>query len=286
MSRPLGVHRLGRGLGSLIPSRSPRAQSESGVGDVQKISIGKINANPRQPRSDMRQDDLEELAHSIREHGILQPLVVSPSKDGFELIAGERRFRAAQMVGLATVPVVVRTASEQEKLLLALVENLQRQDLNPMESANAFRQLMTDFNLTQEAVAARVGKSRSYVANTLRLLTLPAEAQRAIVDRKLTEGHAKVLLSIKDPTAQRALFERMLREGLSVRKGEAFAASPRSRAAGRQRDANLAAKEQILSHALGTKVTIAGSAGRGEIRIAYFSNEELNALLESLTSSV
>lgn len=279
----MSTNRLGRGLGSLIPSRSSRVTNVT-HGDAQKVPLAKIVANPRQPRAVMHAEHLEDLARSIREHGILQPLVVSPVGEKFELIAGERRFRAAQMAGLTTVPVVVRSASDQEKLSLALVENLQRQDLNPIEEARAFNQLLADFNLTQEEAAVRVGKSRSYITNTLRLLLLPQEVQSVILEGKLSEGHAKVLLRVKDPGEQRALLERMLQERFSVRKGEALTRRP-PRTQKRSGDANIAAKEQTLSHALGTKVVIAGTAARGEIRITYFSNEELNALIDNLTSS-
>lgn len=279
--------RIGRGLGSLIPIRGGGAVSASDRhGIVQRIPLSQLRTNPRQPRGTIEQDSLEELISSIREHGILQPLVVTPKDGSYELIAGERRFQAAKILGLKTVPVIVREATEQQQLELALVENLQRKNLNPLEEAVAFQKLLDEFNLTQEAIAKRVGKSRSHIGNTLRLLTLPQEVKKAILDAKITEGHAKAILSLETPAEQLQLLERIIAHGLSVRAGEALAsAGRRSRRPTKtsQPDAALRAQEDSLRQALGTKVTIERHGSRGKIVIEFFSREELQALIRQLT---
>ncbi|MFH1171950.1 MAG: ParB/RepB/Spo0J family partition protein [bacterium] len=281
------VSRLGRGLGSLIPSKTAAdSQSEGPSGSVQRIPVSRLRVNPRQPRAAIEHGGLEELIASIREHGILQPLIVMPSKSGgYELIAGERRYQAAKILGLKTVPVVVREATEQQQLELALVENVQRKDLNPLEEATAYEQLVNEFNLTQESLAKRVGKSRSHVANTLRLLSLPDEVKKAILNGKITEGHAKVILSVETPSEQLALFERMVKQGLSVRAGEAIARAhhgshrPRAPVA----DPEMRSNEEAMQRHLGTKVRIERHGQHGTITITFYSFEELKGLIEHLT---
>lgn len=279
--------RLGRGLSSLIPTKQATQNAESGThGPVHRVPVSSLHVNRHQPRGTIEPKDLEELVASIREHGILQPLIVMPAGDGYELIAGERRFQAARMLGLTTVPVVVREATEQQQLELALVENLQRKDLNPLEEAEAFQKLVDEFNLTQEQIAKKVGKSRSHIANTLRLLGLPEVVKNAILDGTITEGHAKVLLSVDSPAEQRALLDKIIAHGLSVRAGEALVASrrPNKRSRTAAADPNLNALQESLQRALGTKVAIERRGDRGTITISFFSREELTALIKRLSN--
>lgn len=284
----MSVGRLGRGLGSLIPTkRGPSATADnSPAAGSQRIATDMIRVNRHQPRSAIERGSLVELIESIREHGILQPLIVTPSKNGgYELIAGERRFQSAKALGLTTIPAIIREATEQQQLELALVENLQRKNLNPLEEAEAFQKLSDEFNLTQEEIAKKVGKSRSHVANTLRMLTLPQEAKKAILDNTITEGHAKVLLSIESPSEQLVLLKRIIAQGLSVRAGEALASMHR-RARGHRNsaeDPNLRSHEAALQRALGTRVTIDRHGQRGKISIEFYSAEEFAALLRRLT---
>lgn len=253
---------------------------------TREIAIGDIVPNPHQPRLHFDEAKLVELTDSIREHGILQPLVVSPLTPGkYELIAGERRLQSAKRAGLTTVPVVVREAGNQEKLELAIIENIQRHDLNPIEEAKAYLRLTDEFGLSQEEVSKKMGKSRPGVSNTLRLLTLPVEIQRAIIEGKISEGHAKALLSIENPEKQRALFELILKDELTVRETEdkAREVSVRSHLrTAREKTPELAAKEEWLTEQLGTKVKIQTKGKGGKITIEYYSNEELNGILGRL----
>lgn len=290
---------LGRGLASLIP---PKKDSHGGVSssmfqvpelsavalpgnNPEEAPIDQIIPNPHQPRLNFDEKKLDELANSIREHGILQPLIVTRVEHGYELIAGERRLQAAKKAGLTTVPVIVRAAGEQEKLELAIIENIQRHDLNPIEEAKAYLRLTEEFHLSQEAVAEKMGKSRSVVANTLRLLTLPVEIQRAVAGGQLSEGHAKALLSIENSEKQRALFDLIIKDELTVRETEGKAREVSVRGHVRQQKAvtpELAAKEEWLTEQLGTKVKIQTSGKGGKITIEYYSPEELNTLLSRL----
>lgn len=293
---------LGRGLASLIPPKKTPSDAQVAAGVqparpavlpqmtvshletplTHEIPIGSLVPNPNQPRLHFDEAKLDELAESIREHGILQPLIVTKVGDGYELIAGERRLQAGKRAGLTTVPVVVREADNQEKLELAIIENIQRHDLNPIEEAKAYLRLADEFGLHQDAVAKKMGKSRSTVANTIRLLTLPVEIQRAVIEGKLSEGHAKALLSIDNPEKQRALFELILKEELTVRETEdrARAVAVRSYVRGaHEATPELAAKEEWLTEQLGTKVKIRTRGKGGKIVIEYYSAEELNALL-------
>lgn len=293
---------LGRGLASLIPPKKIAAAAEAKaappVGKLaglpsatrshpetpltHEILIASIFPNPEQPRLHFDETKLTELTESIKEHGILQPLIVTRRGEGYELIAGERRLQAAKRAGLATVPVVVREAGNQEKLELAIIENIQRHDLNPIEEAKAYLRLSEEFQLQQDAVAKKMGKSRSTVANTLRLLTLPVEIQRALIEGKLSEGHAKALLSIDNPEKQRALFELILKEELTVRetedKARAVAVKSHLRTT-REASPEIAAKAEWLTEQLGTKVKIATRGKGGRILIEYYSPEELNTIL-------
>ncbi len=282
---------LGRGLGSLIPAKTER--QPAGVATVAApasepkqdnrvifVPVKDIVVNPEQPRTVFRHNELEDLTNSIREHGIIQPLVVSPKPGGgFELIAGERRLRAAKLLNLPTVPVLVRPASSRDKLLLALIENIQRQDLNPLEEARAYAKLLSDFNLTQEGVAQKVGKARSTVANTLRLLELPEEIQQAIAAGTLAAGSARAILSLKDDKSRLAFFHKLTGRQVSTRQVEAGVGRAGAK---RRKDPALLAAEEQLRNKLGTRVEIKKRAGKGTVVISFFSEEEYQALLKQL----
>ena len=276
---------LGRGLGSLIPSKIKKevlpAGSQVLVGEsaILDVEVGKIKPNPHQPRRDFSHEALEELILSIKEHGILQPLIASRDGDRFQLIAGERRLRAAEMAGLTTVPLIVRQAEEQQQLELALVENIQRRNLNPIEEAVSYQRLIDEFNLTQEAVAKRAGKSRTVITNNLRLLALPTEIQKALVDGKISYSTARVIVGL--PAEKRLEFFRdALKNDLTVRavEGEAKKVAVR-RHFRKVKDPELQAHEEALQQALGTKVSIKKTGSSGSITIEFYSDEELAGLL-------
>lgn len=245
------------------------------------IPIHLIARNPQQPRKRFTERALEELSASLKAQGVLQPVVVRKIPSGYELIAGERRWRAAQRAGFTEIPAVVKNVSPTESMVLALIENLQREDLNPMESAQAFHRLMTEGGLTQEEVAGRVGKNRSTVANLLRLLTLPDELQQAVLDERLTLGHAKVLLGLTSDT-QLALGRRVIAEGLSVRRTEALAKTQSRDLSTKKVPVEVADLETRLSRALQARVSVRGTARSGRIMIRYASSQELDRLLEWL----
>ncbi len=276
---------LGKGLGSLIPQRgSPTAQVVKSLNqEVLQIPVGDIAENPRQPRMHFSASDLEDLISSIKEYGILQPLVVTRSNGSYELIAGERRLRASRALGLKTVPVLVRDATEQQKLELALIENIQRADLNVVEEAFAYQALIQEFNLSQQDVAARVGKSRPVISNAMRLLELPEDMLSALKEDRLTKTHARALLSESDPTKQRFMFERMLRGEMTSREAETKSTGLMPRREKKGKDPNLTAHERRLREILGTKVSIEEQAGKGKISIQFFSKAELLDLLNRLS---
>ncbi|TAK04967.1 ParB/RepB/Spo0J family partition protein [Patescibacteria group bacterium] len=287
MAMPRG---LGRGLGSLIPSGPPSAPppqpaaspSAAASAGVLRVDIDQIRPNPQQPREHFAHRDLDDLIASIKRHGILQPLVVTKTADGYELIAGERRLRAARMAGLTDVPVIVRSAEEQDKLELALVENIQRADLNPIEEARAYRKLIDDYDLTQEIVAERLGKSRPQVANTLRLLDLPEEVQSAVREGRVPVTAARALLALEGPEQQLAWWKRLTQGDMTVRDVERGVRAAKGLPA--RTDPNLAAAEEQLRAALGTKVDIHKRGPSGRIAIAFFSDEELDALVRRLAA--
>jgi ParB family chromosome partitioning protein len=293
---------LGKGLSSLIPAGSP-AQKKVAVADsaeaiiknlavdtagqvvVQELPAEAIVPNPMQPRKVFAPQELEELVASIKEHGVLQPITVTQVAPGkYELIAGERRLRSSKIAGKKTIPAIVREAGELEKLELALIENIQRQDLNPIEKAHSYQQLLHEFGLTQEQGAKRLGIRRSTLANTLRLLSLPAEIQKALSDNKLTAGHARALLALENPKQQLQLFHKIINLGMNVREAEAHAKQARHKPV-RAADPNIEDKKRRLQSALGTKVDIKKSPknGGGQIMINYYSAEELQDLIERLT---
>lgn len=278
---------LGRGLGALIPG----AEAPSGMIEV---SVADIASNPRQPRHGSGVETLRDLADSIREHGLLQPLIVterSPTeavgKPRYQLIAGERRWRAAMLAGLDVVPVLVKEATPQETLELALVENIQRADLNPLEEANAYRQLMEEFGLTQEQVAERVGRSRVSVTNSLRLLRLPDEVKDALLANLISEGHARALLGLTEPGLQVRVLNAIQKRGLSVRQTEELvrrltSAQAQSSKAASVQTAETRALEDRFRRALGTKVNLYRSQRGGRLVIHFFSEEELQAIYDRI----
>lgn len=272
---------LGRGLSSLIPRRGnaavPASPSAAPADSVRTVPTDRIIANPEQPRQEVERG-LEELVGSIREHGILQPLVVQADGDRYILIAGERRLRAAVRLGLKEVPVVFRSANQQQRLALALVENLQRRNLNPVEEAKAYQRLVDEFNLTQDQVAQRVGKSRSYVANTLRLQTLPHPILTSLAAGEIAEGHAKVLLGLPTAEEQLKLWKEIVRRHLPVRGVEAAVRQKIGRA--REPNRILDDLARRLEQRYGTRVRITRRRERGTITFEYFSGEELNGLTE------
>ena len=275
---------LGRGLGALIPDFEQPEPAPS------EIDIDRIKTNPVQPRLKLDESRLEELAASIRENGILQPVLVRPTRDGYQLVAGERRLAAAQRAGLLRIPAVVREVPDDRLLELALVENIQREQLNPIEEAQACHNLMDTLRMTQEELAARLGKERSTVANALRLLKLPAAVKALVADGKLSPGHARALLSMNSPPAEVSkLAARMVAQGWSVREAEKWAKreskKPRRMT---PEDPNVAAASDRLRLILGTKVEIKvnrDSRGSGQVRIHFFSQEDLMRIYGILTSN-
>ena len=282
---------LGRGLGALIPTAAP------GQSGLVTVSVTELRPNPRQPRDRFHDDLLAELANSIREVGILQPIVARPDPDGgYQIIAGERRYRAAKLAGLAEVPVVVRHTEDAQLLTEALVENVHRADLDPIEEALAYRQLLDDFEMTHDALATKLGKSRSAISNSLRLLALPEGVQRLVVGGALSAGHARTILGLGEPDEQERLATQVVAEGLSVRATEELVRAIAERqarsadaamgdlasAARKRRRSTFAHVEQRLVDALATKVEIKGSVKRGRVVIEFAGAEDLERLLDIL----
>ena len=305
MSKPA----LGRGLGALLgggsaatppatsavtPATRPGSSAAADTRErVQRVALSRIRPSPFQPRKDFTDEALRELADSIKEQGVVQPLIVRAQPDHLELIAGERRWRAAQLAGLAEVPVIVREASDTEALELALIENLQRENLNPIEEALGYRQLIEQFHLRQEDAAQKVGKSRVAVANALRLLKLAEELQTFVRNGLLSVGHAKVILGLPGAADQKLAAERVIKDGLNVRQTEDLVArmasgtavTPTKAGSSRvsaPRDVHVAALESRLQEKLGTKVTLRYRQGRGALEVKFFTDEELERILELL----
>ncbi len=275
---------LGKGLDALIPSGLP-SQPEGGASFV---PVDQIDPNPRQPRHLIESESLKELADSIREHGVLQPLIVMADPDGgrYTLVAGERRWRAARLAKLETVPVLVRQVTEQQLLELALIENLQRADLMPLETAEAYKNLNEDFGLTHEEIATRVGKSRVAVTNTIRLLNLPEKIRQALAEQKITEGHARALLGLSSSIAQLSVLHTILEKDLTVRQTEELirhlsGTRPMPLPA-KPPDPEIEALEERLRTTLGTRVTLRHGKKGGSLTIHYYSDEELNALVAQI----
>ncbi|QYK53469.1 MAG: ParB/RepB/Spo0J family partition protein [Fimbriimonadaceae bacterium] len=280
---------LGKGLSQLL-------NEPAETGSVNSVPISSIRANTRQPRTQFDQEALKELAASIREFGVIQPLVVRPlGDDQYELIAGERRLRASKLAGLAEVPVTIRAASAQASLEIALIENVQREDITAMECAVAYKRLADEFDMSQEQIAQRVGKSRVAIANTLRLLRLPDQIQKAIYDGELSEGHARALLMVESPIQQNSLFQKILKDGLSVREAERQARhSDLPRPAGSKpqknkatnKDPNWSALEQGLSEYFGTPVSLNAEQMGGKLSISFYSEDDLQRILDILGVSL
>jgi ParB family transcriptional regulator, chromosome partitioning protein len=279
-------HGLGRGLGALLSSPGPASSAEATGAAIVELPIGSITPNPQQPRKDFDDAALRDLSASLRQSGVLQPVVVRRFGDGYQLVVGERRWRAAKLAGITRIPAVIREASDAESLELALVENLLREDLNPMEEAEAYQRLLAEFGWTQEELAQRVARDRSSVANCLRLLKLPELIQADLRAGRLTMGHARALLSLDSPAEQLRLREQILAHSWSVRTTEEGVQAKRARPARRQlrRSAELAAVEDALRVALATRVRLVGSERAGRIEIAYSSREELDRLAELITA--
>lgn len=271
---------LGRGLEALIPG----GESEA-TGNVVSIPVDKISPNPRQPRTFFDEEEIQELAASIEAHGIIQPLIVSEAVRAGEylLIAGQRRWMAARLAGLNTVPAIIRPASDQERLEIALIENVQRADLNPLEAAEAYRQLVEDFDLSHEEIAARVGKNRVTITNTLRLLKLPEDIKKCLRENEISEGHARVLLSLTTPQAQSAALKTILNQNLNVRQTEELVrklSGERSKIKFKSAPSpEISDLEKRLRARLGTKVNLNKRGKGGTITIHFYSDEELNSLL-------
>jgi ParB family transcriptional regulator, chromosome partitioning protein len=296
---------LGRGLGALMgsplppPAPGPAPQPAPATLDsrerVQRVPLNRIHPSALQPRKQFSEESLRELADSIREQGIVQPLIVRPRGDTFELIAGERRWRAAQLLNLPEVPVIAREADDRSVLELALIENLQRENLNAIEEAQGYSQLAEQFQLTQEEISAKVGKSRAVVANALRLLKLPPSVQDFVRRGQLSVGHAKVILGLEDDKAQKLAAERVVQEALNVRQTEGLVAKLQSRGqkiiAGQTKaaaiatpagDPHVADLEGRLRELFATKVKLNYAEGKGSLEISFFSNEELERILQIL----
>jgi len=274
---------LGRGLDALIPQLpAPGGRS------VQEIGIENVLPNPYQPRHAFNDEALTDLAQSIKQHGVIQPLTVRRTEEGFQLIAGERRLRAARIAGLATVPAIIRPATDAQMLQVALVENLQREDINPVDAAEAYQQLMSQFNATQEEVSQVVGKSRTAIANTLRLLRLPQEIQAAIRDGRLTEGHARQLLALPNEAEMHIVWRKIDAHGLSVRETEDLVRKlmdrrgPEPHHEAPERDPNLVDLEERLQRLLGTRVNITPRREGGTIAIVFTSLDDLNRIVDVL----
>lgn len=274
---------LGRGLGALIPEGE-----QTPSGEFVYLPVDRIIPNPRQPRSEVGDESLRELAASIQEHGVLQPLIVTtePGVDHYILIAGERRLRAARLAGLSQVPAIVRNASDQQRLELALIENIQRADLSPLEMAEAYQQLVDEFGLHHEEIAQRVGKSREAITNTLRLQKLPPEVKDALQDGQISEGHARALLGLDHPSAQLAALKTILEQKLTVRQAEELvrklAGERPPRKSARAPAPEVLELEERLRNRLGTRVALRHGKRGGSLVLYYYSEEELDHLISRL----
>lgn len=279
---------LGKGLSALIPEEDLSGAFAETLTDVKKVSISSIRANLNQPRKDFDLEKIERLASSIREHGIIQPLVVTREGANYVIVAGERRYRAAIKAGLNEVPVIIKDYTKREIDEISLIENIQREDLNEVEKAEAYESLRTEYSLTQEEIAKRLGTSRASVANTLRILSLSEKARQAVIDGEITAGHARAILSVKED-ARDDFLERIISEGLSVRKSEELSGDyekkkPRKkRAKSDPKDSPyIRDLEERLSLRLGTKVSVRDRGKKGSIVVEYYSNEELERILDIL----
>ncbi|HKM28829.1 MAG TPA: ParB/RepB/Spo0J family partition protein [Anaerovoracaceae bacterium] len=287
---------LGRGLDALFADQTPVTPSKetkaetvqvSTTGDsVIYVNIHHIKPNENQPRKNFDEEKIEDLANSIKEHGIIQPLVVRKKDNDYEIVAGERRWRAARKAELKEVPCIVREFTDEQNMLIAIIENMQREDLNPIEEAEGLQRMVSHFGLTQEEVSKSVGKSRPYITNSLRLLKLPEDIRQEVLEGNLSTGHARTLITVTDSEVQSALCKRIIAEGLSVRETEKLVASigkaPKKKPAKKAKDVEILKQEEELKEVLGTRVVIGQTGKKGKIEIEYYSREELERLLELL----
>jgi len=294
---------LGRGLDALfadVPVKEPEiekpsvarkaATPEDEKDRVKYIKIHDIMPNANQPRKTFNEEKIEELAASIKEHGIIQPIVVRKKSKGYEIVAGERRWRAAMKAELKQVPCLIRELDDEQNMLIAIIENMQREDLNPIEEAEGLHQMIETFGMTQEQVSKSVGKSRPYITNSLRLLKLPEYIRESIAEGKLSAGHGRTLITLTDEEARKNLWNKILEEGLSVRETEKLAsteAKPKKKTPlKKKKNPDVARVEEELKEVLGTKVTINNKGNKGSIEIEYYSKDELERLLEMLKTLV
>ena len=281
---------LGRGLGALIPEKGSREDSallKAGKGQIiTNIPVEKVKANKFQPRGDFDKQALDDLAASIKEKGFIQPVIVRPQQDEYELIAGERRFMAAKMLKLSEVPAIVKDVSDIDSLELSIIENVQREDLNPIDQAKAFKRLLDEFSMTQEAISATIGKDRATIANILRLLRLPEKIQAFVSRGTISMGHAKAILGLDKESEQLRLCTRVIKNDLSVRDTERYAKkfSGGTKTKKIDKDPNLRAIEEELSYALGTKVKILKGKKGGKIEIEFYSDKDLEKVITRLKS--
>lgn len=287
---------LGRGLDALFADVPVKAPKETEViknredGDekdtVRYVKIHDIMPNANQPRKTFNEEKIEELAASIREHGIIQPIVVRKKSRGYEIVAGERRWRAAIKAELSQVPCLIRNLDDEQNMLIAIIENMQREDLNPIEEAEGLRQMTETFGMTQEQVSRSVGKSRPYITNSMRLLKLPEYIRESIADGRISAGHGRTLIAASDEDMRKSIWEKMIKEGLSVREAEKLAAgSPgakKRKPASKRKNPDVARVEEDLKDIFGTKVRINAAGKKGKIEIEYYSGDELNRLIELL----
>lgn len=288
---------LGMGLSSLIPNKINKINNSSlqkkkslNSVEVVKISVENIAPNPNQPRYYFDGDNLKELSESIKEHGVIQPILVTKiNGNEFELIAGERRLQASKLAGKKSIPAIIRTATNQEKLEIALIENIQRHNLNSIEEAKAYKKLQVDFKLTQEEVAKKTGKNRSTIANIIRLLDLPVDIQRGVIERKITEGHARAILGIDSAEKQRTLYELILKNNLTVRdteeKVKEVTIHTHKRKIIKQTEPYLQDLENNIQQKLGTKVKIKKKGSSGKIVIDFFSEEEFGKIIKIMSNT-
>lgn len=272
---------LGKGLKAFIPEEYGILKEEK----YAELDIDQLKPNPFQPRLKFSQDSIDELSRSIKESGVLQPIIVSPEGDGYRIIVGERRWRAAQRIGLKKIPVLIRTMSNEKQLEASLIENLHREDLNPLEIALAYQKLIQELDHTQEEIAQKVGKDRSSVTNYLRLLRLPQEIQDCLGEGKISMGHARALLSLEDPQTQISLCQQLIEETLSVRDVEKMIQRLKRKPSAkksREADPDLLALQEELLKVLGTKVSISGTQDKGVIKVYYFSMEDLDRIYEKI----
>lgn len=277
---------LGKGLSALISDELINDSEGQSKDSIIKIDIDLITANKEQPRQNFNEEALEDLANSINQYGLLQPILLRKIGKKYEIIAGERRWRACKIAGLKEVPALVKEISQQESAKIALIENIQREDLNPIEEAMAYKKLMDDFNLTQEEVSSQIGKSRSYIANSIRLLNLDQNITNLVAEGKISTGHGKALLGIKDKKEQLKTAQKIIKENLNVRQTEEITSSKKNQVdiPGNIKDNHIISLEEELMRSLGTKVNLVPGTKKGKIEIEYYGDEDLDRIIDVLLS--